>query len=102
MPLPNRIPMPDDETLSKMEKLGFKIEPNSAVEISGKSYVEYVMPEKWSLKDNRLRYDLPNYYFVDQDGIAQFHVFGRWKGGYDNDLSITSEKNPSKYKPQEY
>ncbi len=94
LPLPERIPMPNDNLLEEMNSLGFTVNNN------GKPYVTYTMPTTWHLHNHSWRQDLPEYYFVDENNMARFCISGSWKETYDNELSITMVKEPFEYKPR--
>ena len=97
LPLPQRIPAPDDYTCKLMIEKGFTI--GDAIDIEHKSFVTYTMPEGWKFINNSWRQDLPQWEFVCPDGLVHFSVNGAWKGSYDNDITLSALMIPRKFDP---
>lgn len=89
-PLPERIPKPDIILANQMINWGFKLRDD------GKEYIEYDMPNGWKLVDKSSMYDIPDFYFVDQNKMAKIRIHGIWRGDYYNELEIMLEGEPFK------
>lgn len=91
LPLPERIPRPDDETSIILQKHGIQVH-----EELNEKYLLYTLPEGWKIVDRSHRHDLPCFYFVDANNNVHFAIQGAWKGTYDNQLEIYAIKSPYK------
>ncbi|AYV85748.1 MAG: hypothetical protein Satyrvirus36_6 [Satyrvirus sp.] len=102
LPLPDRIPCPNNETLHKMEDIGFKILKDDYIVVRDISYVKYTMPYGWSLENDTMT-NLHHYYFVDEHGFARVEIRGFWEmnlfDGIQKKLWISIVHNPHKFKP---
>lgn len=94
-PLPYKIPNPSSELRQKMESFGFIFDDESLDYIyfgenkaCDTQFIEYTMPQLWTIKNNSSCEDLPIYYFVDETNKKRICISGAWKRSYDNDLSI--------------
>lgn len=96
LPLPERIPKPDEKTFAKMKDKNITVDMES-----NDLYVSYTLPLGWKMVDNSWRQDLPEYHIVDDNNLVHFSIFGAWKETYDNKLSIRAVENPHKLVPQE-
>jgi len=94
LPLPEKIPNPKGKTREAMENCGIAIN-------TGDDYVGYTLPAGWEMVDVSWRMDLPNYYMVDDQGMARFSISGSWKGTYDNYLEIKTVQEPHKLERRE-
>jgi len=83
LPLPEKIPQPNEEILTSMKNDGINIlgEPQD-------EFVKYSLPEGWKMRDVSERQDLPNYYIVDENDNAKYSIDGTWKGSFDNYLEL--------------
>jgi len=57
LPLPERIPLPKDSVSQSMIEKGFTF--GDKVDIEGKTFVNYTLPEGWRFVNNSWRQDLP-------------------------------------------
>ena len=94
LPLPERIPVPKDTCKNKLEELGFTFNIQE-----GKDLCFYTMPDGYSFIDNSKRRDVPEWFFVDSEGMARAQVCGAWKETYDNDIKIAYIDSPYKFMP---
>lgn len=94
-PLPERIPLPNDELLNMMIADGIVINQDDITTPSGDAkFVTYSLPSGWSIVDKSWRVDLPNYYIIDSCRMTRYYIHGAWKGSYDNELYISKITNP--------
>lgn len=96
LPLPQRIPCPDDKTLLCMNKCGITIHD----EYDAK-YLEYSLPDNWRMVNDSRREDLPRFHIIDGKNMVHFTIIGSWKGNYDNELDILMVEEPYEYKPRD-
>ena len=96
LPLPERIPVPSQKTLTAMTACGIQLDQESQ-----SVYREYTLPTGWKMVDNSWRQDLPEYYIVDELGLTRFCISGSWKGSYDNELRISTVHEPKLLKRRE-
>lgn len=94
LPLPERIPLPKGALRDELELAGITF-----IEGAGK-YVNYTLPDGWSLQDQSHRADIPEWFMVDNEGMCRAFIHGTWKDTYDNELHI-SECERTKYIPRE-
>ena len=88
MPLPERIPMPNDEQHLLLKSMGIEIiVPENDTE-QKQQYVKYKLPEGWKMVDSSWRRDLPDFYIIDDESKKRISIFGSWKGSYDNELRL--------------
>uniref|UniRef100_A0A6C0C6X5 Uncharacterized protein n=1 Tax=viral metagenome TaxID=1070528 RepID=A0A6C0C6X5_9ZZZZ len=84
LPLPERIPLPDDEDMLEFKKMGIEIVPEDPPQ----QYVKYKLPIGWKTVDSSYRQDLPCFYIIDHENMKRISIHGAWKGTYDNELSL--------------
>lgn len=93
LPLPKRIPFPDNETRELMKDAGINFSETDS------SYVSYTLLIGWRLVDHNHRSDLPSWKCVDNNDMVRFTVTGSWKETYDNELYLNWYTNPIKHDP---
>ena len=100
LPLPKRIPMPDDEQLLDLQRMGITIvEEDTGPD---NAYVAYTLPKGWEMVDaTEGRKDLPKFYIIDDESMIRVVIRGVWKGSYHNELSlyIRYDDNLEKWSP---
>lgn len=97
-PLPEKIPIPNDDQRMSMIKWGIKIhEPKRDCK-----YVEYTLPIGWQIVDKSYRSDIPRFCIIDDQRFERIWICGSWKGAYDNELKLYCRKEPfKKYEEEE-
>lgn len=100
LPLPERIPKPNPDTIRGRELLGALKQAGITIDASPGEYVRYTLPHGWRMVDDSWRQDLPNFYIVDNTNMLRFSVTGAWKGSYDNELNLKEVNPPRQFEPQ--
>lgn len=95
LPLPERIPRPNETQLRSLELMGITVIEDEMKEdldkhdkIIKSSYLRYTLPQGWKMVDASWRQEFPDYYIIDGNGMKRVSVGGSWKGIYDNSLSL--------------
>ena len=84
LPLPRRIPAPDDRQLIELTKMGIIILDKNV------EYVRYSLPDGWKMVDDTTyREDLPVYHIIDDNSRIKVTISGVWKVLYDNELRMS-------------
>lgn len=92
LPLPERIPVPEDDVLKAMQDVGVKLY------INGEPYIQYSLPAGWKTVDDSVEEDHPDFTIVDDNGQSRFQIYGSWKGNYENWLRCVHIHPPKEYK----
>jgi hypothetical protein len=92
LPLPDRIPLPNNEQLLLLNEMGINIENNES-----EQYVKYSLPFEWKMIDSSLTPDLPNFYILDDKYNKRVNIKGTWRGSYDNNLNLYIFNNIEEY-----
>jgi|ERR1700761_5692051 len=110
LPLPERIPLPDNKNL-EIELLftGIQIiidetEEEELTTIHKPKYVRYKLPDKWNIVDASIRSDIPRFYIIDVDQNIRVTMTGEWKGYPSDKVKIYAINNGpyfSKYSKEE-
>ncbi len=82
MPLPERVPCPDEQQRDDLESMGF------IVGNEDNTYVTLTLPEGMEWRSIGHREDFPDWHVVSKEEKAFVHVSGSWKGTYDNHLNL--------------
>ncbi len=99
LPLPERIPMPNDEQLQQLNEIGCTIILDAVITDNTNNttntkpsrpseYVKYNLPSGWKMVDSSWRRDLPDFYIIDDKQMKRVSISGSWKGAYDNKLRL--------------
>lgn len=108
LPLPKKIPVPDDDTRKLLYEKGFVL--NEWGHIHGSSgetgFITYEMPHGWKLINQTLETDdifmRVIFEFRDENDIVQFIVSGIWSEKFNADyLRLSIEKVDGSYKLDE-
>lgn len=100
LPLPERIPRPNVESeqgknlVEALKKAGIVLEEGS------EWYARYTIPSGWTMIDDSLREDVPQFYLLDEKNLIHFSISGTWKETYDNELYLTQVTPPRIFKSQ--
>ena len=96
LPLPERIPYPNEETLRAMKADGINVHEKT----SESKYVTYSLPPGWKMVDDSLRQDIPVYYILDEQDMRRYSVKGSWKEIHENELFLSKVSMPEKHVPR--
>jgi len=91
LPLPGRIPIPEDDDLLRLIDMGIEID------LCGDKYVEYTLPPKWKMVDASETDVSPLFCIVDDKNLERVTILGSWKG-YSNYLKMCVWKDPGPFK----
>lgn len=90
LPLPERIPIPDQTQRVSLEAMGFTF-GNTPIE----GYLPIAFPSGYHWHNNSWREDLPEWYILNSENLAVVCVEGSWKGSYDNKLELYVYDTPT-------
>jgi len=92
LPLPDRIPLPNNKQLLLLNEMGINIENNES-----EQYVKYSLPFDWQMINSSVDPDLPNFYIIDDKYNKRVNIRGTWRGSYDNNLNLYIFNNIEEY-----
>ena len=81
LPLPIRIPLPDQSVLDQMTADGIKVHVQP-----DKAYASYELPEGWKMVNSSSQADLPVFFIIDEKQLQHYLISGVWK--VDTELKI--------------
>ncbi len=99
LPLPERIPIPNDTQLEQLNKMGCTVIEDDDCRPS--NYVKYILPSGWKMVDGSYRTEAPIFFIIDDKQMKRASIRGKWTGTFDNHLSlyIYSGKSNDVFKP---
>jgi len=92
LPLPEKIPYPSEEIKNSLKNDGIVL-----LDEKSKKYVHYSLPNGWKMVDDSSKQQFPRFYFIDENEMTQYKIFGTWKGYETDYLEISKVESPLKY-----
>lgn len=83
LPLPERIPHPDNATAAALSAAGVIVDYEDK-----NDYLAYRLPSDWQLVDRSYGPEDLEYHIVDDEGMTRFSITGAWNGSCDENLTI--------------
>jgi len=90
LPLPYRIPNPDNRQRHLLNNLGIRI----IDEVPGESYVRYGLPSGWKMINDSVEYCQPSFFIIDDKTMTRVIIYGTWDEIRDNNLVLRILKPP--------